>query len=247
MTSPGLPLTLFGQHDPALVPHPARVRRLHLDDSSWVDHCDHLIDGADTLLDSLLESLDWTQAQRLMFGKWLIEPRLTGLEPRSGATLPPIIGAIRNWLTSHYGKTFTGLFCNYYRSGEDSVAWHSDRIGRAAVEPLVAIVSLGGPRRLHLRPKGGGTSHRVILSSGSLLVMGGATQHDWEHCVPKQRHGHPRISVTMRAGWLRSSAAAAGGERLAANQTDLLAPGRHELGGAPGLRRPVPRTVRPVP
>ncbi len=30
--------------------------------------------------------------------------------------------------------------------------------------------------------------------------MGGACQHDWEHCVPKLRHASPRISITYRYG-----------------------------------------------
>ena len=50
---------------------------------------------------------------------------------------------------------------------------------------MVAIVSLGDPRRLPLRPRGGGPRSRQILGHGDLLVMGGSCQRTWEHAVPK--------------------------------------------------------------
>ena len=102
------------------------------------------------------------------------------------------------WLDDRYGGGVDADFVNYYRDGNDSVAWHADRIGRHRVDPIVAICSLGGPRRFQLRPKGGGESVRFLLGSGDLLVMGGACQHDWEHCVPKMAHAPPRMSITMR-------------------------------------------------
>ena len=110
----------------------------------------------------------------------------------------PVIVDMVRWLDDRYGGGVDADFVNYYRDGNDSVAWHADRIGRHRVDPIVAICSLGGPRRFQLRPKGGGESVRFLLGSGDLLVMGGACQHDWEHCVPKMAHAPPRMSITMR-------------------------------------------------
>src|ERR1700722_8413756 len=92
-----------------------------------------------------------------------------------------------------------------YRTGDDSVAWHGDTIGRRSHdETLVAIVSLGAPRRLLLRPKGGGRGHRFSLGHGDLLVMGGTCQRTWEHSVPKTaRPAGPRISVQFRSAGVR--------------------------------------------
>jgi alkylated DNA repair dioxygenase AlkB len=59
-------------------------------------------------------------------------------------------------------------------------------------------ISLGARRRFLLRPRGGGTSARWLLGPGDLVVMGGRSQHDWEHCVPKMAVAGPRASVTMR-------------------------------------------------
>ena len=70
---------------------------------------------------------------------------------------------------------------------------------------MVAILSLGTPRPLMLRPRGGGGgSRRFELGHGDLLVMGGSCQRTWEHAVPKtsQLVG-PRISVQFRPRGVR--------------------------------------------
>jgi alkylated DNA repair dioxygenase AlkB len=93
---------------------------------------------------------------------------------------------------------FDSCFVNYYRDGHDSVTWHSDRIGSSILDPIVAIVSLGGPRRFGLRPKGGGAAHGFTIHSGDAVVMGGACQHRFEHRVPKMAAAAPRMSLSFR-------------------------------------------------
>lgn len=200
-----LPLTLFGIGDPE-VRSTWSPQRTELDPCCWVDHTPSFLLGADELLGQLEGILAWHRGRRLMYGTWHDEPRLTGTDVADGQTLPTIVDEIRSTLTNHYERAFRGLFCNYYTCGSDSVAWHADRIGRTEVDPLVAIISLGGPRTFLLRPQSGGPSHRVRLNSGDLLVMGGATQHHWEHSIPKTSIAPPRISVTMRAGGARALA-----------------------------------------
>jgi alkylated DNA repair dioxygenase AlkB len=87
-----------------------------------------------------------------------------------------------------------------YRDGRDSVAWHGDTKGRSSrFDTMVAIVSLGTPRPLLLRPRGGGTSLRFPLGHGDLIVMGGSCQRTWEHAIPKTaRPVGPRVSVQFR-------------------------------------------------
>src|SRR5207302_11203583 len=97
---------------------------------------------------------------------------------------------------------FVGPGRGLYRDGRDSGAWHGDTIGRASTEDtMVAIVSLGAPRALLLRPKGGAAAatRRYELGHGDLVVMGGSCQRTWEHAVPKTaRTVGPRISVQYR-------------------------------------------------
>ena len=70
---------------------------------------------------------------------------------------------------------------------------------------MVAIVSVGSPRSLLLRPLGGGrTAVRHELGHGDLVVMGGSCQRTWQHAIPKTaRAVGPRISIQFRARGVR--------------------------------------------
>jgi alkylated DNA repair dioxygenase AlkB len=189
--------TRFAQGDPAVAPS-AAVQRLALDECTWVDISRNWLDGADQLLEQLADTLEWKGGRRPMYGRIVDEPRLHGQLDPDDPTVGPLADAMVAWLEARYGAGVNSNFVNYYRDGNDSVAWHADRIGLHQVDPIVAIVSLGGPRRFGLRPKEGGESVRLTLGSGDLLVMGGACQHKWEHCVKPQRHANPRMSLTFR-------------------------------------------------
>jgi alkylated DNA repair dioxygenase AlkB len=69
---------------------------------------------------------------------------------------------------------------------------------------MVAIIVLGAPRALLLRPRGGGETIRHELGHGDLFVMGGSCQRTWEHAVPKTaRPVGPRVSVQFRPRGVR--------------------------------------------
>jgi alkylated DNA repair dioxygenase AlkB len=112
-------------------------------------------------------------------------------------------------LDAHYGGELGEPFLTaglcLYRDGRDSVAWHGDTTGRGSAEDtIVAIVSLGAPRALLLRPRGGGPALRRSLGHGDLFVMGGSCQRTWEHAVPKTTAATgPRISVQFRPRGVR--------------------------------------------
>jgi alkylated DNA repair dioxygenase AlkB len=188
--------SLFGAGNPAPDESYSTLRRCQLDDESWVDVAAAWMSGADTLFEELAGSPVWDQRVRWMHGRRIIEPRLT-----CGWTVgesPPLLDDLAALLSRRYGVAFDSIWANYYRDGRDSVAWHGDRVRFSLQRPLVAIVSLGGRRRFGLRPRGGGAGRWFTLHGGDLLVMGGRSQHDWEHTVPKAAHGGPRISITYR-------------------------------------------------
>ena len=188
---------LFAQGRPWIDPA-VSAERLELDDRSWVDLSPRWLRGGDELLERLADGLRWTAAKRPMYGQMVDEPRL-GAHVRPGsAGSPPLIDEMAGELAARYGTGTRSVWVNYYRGGGDSVAWHSDRIGIDPADAVVAIVSLGGPRRFLLRPVGGGRSRSFTLASGDLLVMGGACQQRWEHSVPKVAAAPPRMSVTFR-------------------------------------------------
>lgn len=189
--------TLFAQGRPAVVAD-AAVQRITLDENSWVDVSRNWMCGADHLLETLAAGLEWRGGRRPMYGRLVDEPRLHARLDLDDPMQAGLVDAMRAWLEARYGGAINNNFVNYYRDGNDSVAWHADRIGLHQIDPIVAICSLGGPRRFALRPMGGGEAVRLTLGSGDLLVMGGACQHAWEHCVPKMAHAAPRMSLTLR-------------------------------------------------
>jgi alkylated DNA repair dioxygenase AlkB len=137
-----------------------------------------------------------------MYERKVAEPRLTAHWTLDSGEqlLPAILEDMRLALSERYGRGFDSVGFNLYRDGRDSVAWHADRIRAEVPEPIVALVSLGEPRRFLLRPKGGGRSRAFVPQAGDLLVTGGHTQRRWEHAVPKVARAGPRISVAFRHG-----------------------------------------------
>jgi alkylated DNA repair dioxygenase AlkB len=180
----------------------SRLIRTWLDERSYFDYAPGWVSGSDALFQQVLESRKWGQRTRHMYDHRVREPRLTApWNLRSGTPLlPRILDDIRLALSARYGVLFDSAGFNFYRDGQDSVAWHGDRIRKEIEEPVVALLSLGEPRKFLLRPKGGGASRAFRLGSGDLLVTGGRTQRDWDHCVPKVAKAGPRISVAFRYG-----------------------------------------------
>lgn len=174
--------------------------RIDLDAESWVDHAPGWVTGADRLFEQILESRKWGQRTRHMYDKRVKEPRLVApWNGGSGEPLqPPILEEIRVLLSDRYDRSFDQVGFNLYRDGDDSVAWHGDRIKKAIEDPIVALVSVGEPRRFLLRPRGGGSSRAFMLGRGDLLVTGGKCQRTWEHSVPKVAEAGPRISLAYR-------------------------------------------------
>lgn len=194
--------SLLAAEEPSFDTSFAGLKRIHLDETAWVDYLSGWVKGTDELFGRILESRDWGQRARKMYDQKVREPRLTApWNARSGEPLePPLLEDIRVALSERYGIEFDSIGFNLYRDGRDSVAWHGDRIKKEIEDPIVALVSLGEPRRFLLRPKGGGKSRAFMLGAGDLLVTGGKTQRTWEHSVPKVAKAGPRISLAYRHG-----------------------------------------------
>jgi alkylated DNA repair dioxygenase AlkB len=195
-------VSLFGVAEPAFDPELPAVTRVALDARSWVDHAPGWLSGADSLFDEVLAAVTFTQRRGIpMYDDLVDEPRLTAWWHADGGAPEPVevLADIRRALAERYARPFDSIGFNLYRDGADSVAWHGDRHRHRVTDPVVAILSVGAPRPLRLRPRGGGASRAWSLGDGDLFVMGGSCQHDWEHCVPKVRRAvGPRLSITFR-------------------------------------------------
>jgi alkylated DNA repair dioxygenase AlkB len=99
--------------------------------------------------------------------------------------------------------TFNSVLLNRYLAAKDSVAWHSDDEPEFGENPIIASVSFGGPRTFQFRHKRRkGLRASIELTHGSLLIMRGATQHNWLHQIPKAAKEVPgRVNLTFRVVW----------------------------------------------
>ncbi|WP_312719330.1 alpha-ketoglutarate-dependent dioxygenase AlkB [Mobilicoccus sp.] len=185
--------------------------RTPLADGAWVDVRPGWLTGADEVFARLHDEVDWRAERRRMYDRTVPTPRLLRFYD-GGEHLPhPVLIDAREALSAHYaaelGEPFVTAGLCLYRDGADSVAWHGDDIGRSAThDTMVAIVSLGTPRPLMLRPHSDrakadhrGGSLRFHVGHGDLVVMGGSCQRTWQHAVPKLTGSvGPRISVQFR-------------------------------------------------
>ncbi|MDX3456494.1 alpha-ketoglutarate-dependent dioxygenase AlkB [Streptomyces sp. ME02-8801-2C] len=201
--------SLFDQTDEIRLGPLAEMRRTPLTDGAWIDELPGWLHGADALFELLAAEVPWRAERRTMYDHVVDVPRLLA-HYGVGDPLPhPVLAEARDALCAHYaaelGEPFATAGLCHYRDGRDSVAWHGDRTGRGAREDtMVAILSVGTPRDLLLRPVHGGETLRRPLGHGDLIVMGGSCQRTWEHAIPKStRTTGPRISIQFRPQGVR--------------------------------------------
>jgi alkylated DNA repair dioxygenase AlkB len=193
--------TLFDSE--AVAPDPGFVgaRRIELRHGAWVEHVPAWLRGAADVFDDLVRNVPWRSGRRLMYGRFVDEPRMSAFDRAAVADCPvarPAIDTMAGLLSRRYGVLLVNVGLNYYRDGADSVAWHGDRVARDRHETVIAVVSVGGHRPFRLRPREGGETHELDLGGGDLLVMGGTCQRTWFHCVPKVATAPARISIAFR-------------------------------------------------
>jgi len=160
----------------------------------------------------LRKETPWQQDDITLFGKTYAQPRLTALYGNngkayrySGITMKPhrfteTLSEIKLKIEQVTEVAFTTVLLNLYRDGNDSNGWHSDDEKELGKNPVIASVSFGTPRVFQLKHKKDNTlKHKLILESGSLLVMKGATQENWKHQIPKSKKvTDARINATFR-------------------------------------------------
>jgi alkylated DNA repair dioxygenase AlkB len=185
------------------------TRRTLLSHGAWVDLHPGWLHGADALYQRLLTHVPWQAERRPMYDRVVDVPRLLRFYGEGDPLPDPVLVEVRTALDDYYGAELGEPFVTaglcLYRDGRDSVAWHGDTFGRGSThDTMVAIVSVGSPRALLLRPRGGGTARRYEVGHGDLVVMGGSCQRTWEHAVPKTaRAVGPRISIQFRPRGVR--------------------------------------------
>jgi len=159
---------------------------------------------ADQIFSILQSTTPWQQRQRKMYDKIVADPRLTAYYGGpNGHTWTETLLAIRQKVEAQSGLEFNRVLLNYYRDGNDSVAWHSDTLPADGRHHAVASVTFGATRMFKVRHKQQhNTGHlNIPLTHGSLLLMGAEMQYLYEHHIPKTTKViGPRINLTFRIG-----------------------------------------------
>lgn len=155
---------------------------------------------ARSALADLTESVRWAAQRREMYGREVDVPRLTASYRLQDRNLPATIAALAPRVIATVGAPFDAVGLNLYRDGNDSVAMHNDHLYEIAAGYPIALLSLGGPRTMVIAAKRPPRRRLVLdLQPGSLLLMDHASQHHYDHGVPKQRGPVARrISLAFR-------------------------------------------------
>ncbi|XP_048216398.1 alpha-ketoglutarate-dependent dioxygenase alkB homolog 3 isoform X3 [Perognathus longimembris pacificus] len=177
------------------------------------------VEEANWILEQLHRAIPWKQRMGIREDITYLQPRLTawyGELPYTYSRItmepnphwPPVLSALKHRIEKNTGHTFNSLLCNLYRDEKDSVDWHSDDEPSLGTCPVIASLSFGATRTFEMRKKpppeeNGDYTYvermKIPLDHGTLLIMEGATQADWQHRVPKEYHSRePRVNLTFR-------------------------------------------------
>ncbi|XP_066893143.1 alpha-ketoglutarate-dependent dioxygenase alkB homolog 3 isoform X3 [Kogia breviceps] len=174
---------------------------------------------ADSVFEQLCQDVPWKQRTGIREHVTYQQPRLTAwygelpytysritLEPNPH--WHPVLLMLKNQIEENTGHAFNSLLCSLYRDEKDGVDWHSDDEPALGRRPVIASLSFGATRTFEMRKRpppeeNGDYTYvervKLPLGHGTLLLMEGATQADWQHRVPKEYHSRePRINLTFR-------------------------------------------------
>ena len=168
---------------------------------------------ATQMFERLITEIPWQQEHLRIAGKLRAIPRLqcwmgdsASKYGYSGVRLAlcpwhETVKKIHDRVADLSASTFNCVLINYYRNGQDSVAWHADDETELGDTPVIASVSLGAERIFELKQKHQtpAKKYKLLLRHGSLLIMSGTMQQHWLHQLPKDKGLlEARINLTFR-------------------------------------------------
>ena len=159
----------------------------------------------------LLHEQNWPDNRYVVAGRQFILPRLQTwhadpgirysysnnlLETRSWT---PLLSGIRAQVESYLKFSFNSVLVNLYRNGDDYVGWHADNEPELGEQPFIASLTFGAERQFEFRHKTSSENGRLLLRSGTLLIMQPDFQHHWLHSIPIDKNiTEGRINLTFR-------------------------------------------------
>jgi len=132
--------------------------------------------------------------------------------------LPKCLDALRRSTEAATGCKFNFCLVNYYASGADSIAYHSDDERFLGPLPAIASFSLGATRDFLMKhkpipprdtapPLPETKPIKFAFASGDMILMRGQTQANWLHSIPKRTGKNTddggRINITFRRAMVK--------------------------------------------
>jgi alkylated DNA repair dioxygenase AlkB len=167
---------------------------------------------SDLIFENLFSEIKWRSDKIKLYGKEIDLPRKTAWYGEPGKSykysgiqmLPepwtPTLLKIKSEIEEIANVKFNSVMMNLYRDGNDGISWHTDAETELGKNPTIGSVSFGESRRFMLRHRyNKELKSEIELTHGSFLLMGGSTQHFWQHQIPKtSRKLESRINLTFR-------------------------------------------------
>jgi alkylated DNA repair dioxygenase AlkB len=166
---------------------------------------------SDHYFDRLLEDIRWKNDEAIILGKHIITKRKVAWygDSNYAYTYSNVTKQALNWtqellelktlVEERTEVAFNSCLLNLYHTGDEGMAWHSDDEKSLGVNTTIASLSFGAERKFAFKHKRTGEKVGLVLESGSLLVMKGATQTHWLHRLPPAKLiSKPRINLTFR-------------------------------------------------
>ena len=166
---------------------------------------------ADEFYRSLMDNIEWRNDEAIIFGRKIITKRKVAwyadkpfeytYSKTTKTALPwtKELLELKKIAEERTGETFNSCLLNLYHDGSEGMAWHSDAEKDLKKNAAIGSLSLGAERKFAFRHKTTGETRTLFLAHGSLLVMKGETQANWQHRLPPTtKISHPRINLTFR-------------------------------------------------
>ena len=160
---------------------------------------------SDQYLVELRDNCCWEQKPGVFGHK---QPRLTAFSGDEGLTYrysgtvnvahswTPTLLEIKDRIEAVHGE-YNSCLLNRYRSGSDSMGWHSD--DEPEMGDVIGSVSLGATRKFRIRHNASRETMTFSAGHGTLIIMAGTMQQFWQHEVPKTKQNvGERINLTFR-------------------------------------------------
>ncbi len=159
----------------------------------------------------LLNEIPWKHDEAVMFGKRIITKRKVAWygDKNFSYTYSNTTKHALPWTKEllelkaiseeRTDTVYNSCLLNLYHDGSEGMAYHSDDEKALGKITTIASLSFGAERRFLFKHKTTKQTVKVLLESGSLLVMKDATQANWMHRLPPTKLvTRPRINLTFR-------------------------------------------------